>query len=194
MWATSSTVRSEQYNRRGFTIVELLIVIVVIGILAAITIVAYNGVQERAKSTVVISIAKSYVDALQLWATENNGAYPIPTGTGSCLGPAALFAGTVCPNAPGWGAPATFDLGFNQTLNKYRGKGDGDVGFWGGSPVGVLWYHSNYYNEGHAVLWYAVGPNTDCGLPNIENPDRTVTGAKYTTRGSDQTSCDVQLN
>lgn len=35
-------------NRRGFTIVELLIVIVVIAILAAISVVAYNGIQERA--------------------------------------------------------------------------------------------------------------------------------------------------
>ena len=34
---------------RGFTIVELLIVIVVIGILASITIVAFNGIQERAR-------------------------------------------------------------------------------------------------------------------------------------------------
>ena len=36
-------------DEKGFTIVELLIVIVVIGILAAITIVAFTGVQNRAK-------------------------------------------------------------------------------------------------------------------------------------------------
>ena len=37
-----------QRNLRGFTIVELLIVIVIIAILAAITIVAYNGIQQLA--------------------------------------------------------------------------------------------------------------------------------------------------
>ena len=36
-------------KQSGFTIVELLIVIVIIGILAAITIVAYGGIQQRAR-------------------------------------------------------------------------------------------------------------------------------------------------
>ena len=42
---------------RGFTIVELLIVIVVIGILASIVIVAFNGIQERARIASGIAFA-----------------------------------------------------------------------------------------------------------------------------------------
>lgn len=52
----------------GFTIVELLIVIVVIGILAAITIVSFNGVQNRAKDTAQITLVsqwESYIEALR---------------------------------------------------------------------------------------------------------------------------------
>ena len=40
-------------KNKGFTIVELLIVIVVIGILAAITITAYNGVTKKASASAV---------------------------------------------------------------------------------------------------------------------------------------------
>lgn len=42
-------VHANTLGQRGFTIIELLIVIVVIGILAAITVVAYNGIQNRSK-------------------------------------------------------------------------------------------------------------------------------------------------
>jgi prepilin-type N-terminal cleavage/methylation domain-containing protein len=60
---------------RGFTIVELLIVIVVIAILAAISIVAYNGVQDRATKSRRISDMSTIVKALELYKAEK-GYYP----------------------------------------------------------------------------------------------------------------------
>jgi type II secretion system protein G len=62
----------------GFTIVELLIVIVVIGILAAITIVAYNGVQAKARDTVRSDGLRAIQDALELYKVDN-GTYPVAT-------------------------------------------------------------------------------------------------------------------
>lgn len=63
-------------NRQiGFTIVELLIVIVVIGILAAITIVAYNGIQQRAKVSTVTSDLSSATQQLSLYEVDA-GSYP----------------------------------------------------------------------------------------------------------------------
>lgn len=71
--------------QKGFTIVELLIVIVVIGILAAITIVAYNGIQNRAKNTQILSGMNTYVKALAAYTTDKS-AYPVPNGFIACFG------------------------------------------------------------------------------------------------------------
>lgn len=62
-------------QQAGFTIVELLIVIVVIGILAAITVVAYNGIQDRANDSRRISDVKSIIKALELYKVKQ-GYYP----------------------------------------------------------------------------------------------------------------------
>lgn len=64
---------------RGFTIVELLIVIVVIGILAAIVIVAYQGVTARANTskaqTNAVSLQKK-AEAYNADTAGGNGVYP----------------------------------------------------------------------------------------------------------------------
>jgi len=55
----------------GFTIVELLIVVVVIGILAAIILVAYNGIQKKAAAAQVVSTAKGAGSATALAIMQN---------------------------------------------------------------------------------------------------------------------------
>lgn len=66
-------------KQKGFTIVELLIVIVVIAILAAITIVTFQGVQARALDSQKAAMAKNIATALDLYFADNN-RYPA-TGT-----------------------------------------------------------------------------------------------------------------
>jgi prepilin-type N-terminal cleavage/methylation domain-containing protein len=64
-----------QYLKRGFTIVELLIVIVVIGILAAITIVAYNGIQNRANDSAIQTDLNNVAKKIREFAILK-GQYP----------------------------------------------------------------------------------------------------------------------
>ena len=66
---------------QGFTIVELLIVVVVIAILAAITIVSYNGITARANSSAAQSMASSVIKKSELYNTDDStSGYPSTIG------------------------------------------------------------------------------------------------------------------
>jgi len=78
--------------KSGFTIVELLVVIVVIGILAAITIVSYTGISNRAKVATLQSDLSNASQQLKIFqATDASGNYPTantcptPGATEICL-------------------------------------------------------------------------------------------------------------
>lgn len=74
----NSLLSKKQGAERGFTIVELLIVIVVIGVLAAIVIVAYNGVQNRAKTTSAQAAASSVMKKAEAYNADGpTGKYPL---------------------------------------------------------------------------------------------------------------------
>jgi type II secretory pathway pseudopilin PulG len=79
--------RKSPYASSGFSIVELLVVVVTIVILAMITIVMYNDAQVRARNTQTASAVRVYKEALNLYRSINR-SYPQgnnPTDE-TCLG------------------------------------------------------------------------------------------------------------
>lgn len=137
-------------NRQvGFTIVELLIVIVVIGVLAAITIVAFNGVSDRANNTRTEDAVSKFRRALIMYATEN-GQYPLGGGTSACLGEASHYT-SGCWN----GSVSTT---FNDAIRPYMGGTlpnpyNGCLMMYGSCRNGAAYSSQNINLDGAAHTW-----------------------------------------
>ncbi len=65
-------------SKSGFTIVEILIVIIIIGILASVSVFAYNGVQNRGTRNAAEANLRQNFDKIATW-TADNGAPPANT-------------------------------------------------------------------------------------------------------------------
>ncbi len=70
--------------KKGFTLVEILIVVVILGILAAIVIPQFTSASETAKASSLVSQLQTIRSQLELYQVQHNGDYPdlsaVPTG------------------------------------------------------------------------------------------------------------------
>lgn len=175
---------------KGFTIVELLIVIVVIAILAAITVVAFNGISERAESTKIISQANAYIKALKLWEIEQGRP-----ATATCIAPSSY---ATCAYVQGWTNNAVNDATFNAELAKYSGIATPQMStkFGPHNPAGLMFYHPNWYGANRGILGYSVGPSSDCGPGVVMQSDHVTPGTsatKFTVRTATYTQCEIEV-
>jgi type IV pilus assembly protein PilA len=125
-------------NAKGFTLIELMIVVVIIGILAAIAIPNFISMQDRAKESSVKANMHTLQLAIEDFAVQNDGTYPVAADDAAVQ---ANLPNGVYPNNPfntaaamamNWaGAPAgEGDCGSNPaaTVNGYSIRGNGKGG------------------------------------------------------------------
>ena len=110
------------FSRKGFTLIELMIVVVIIGILAAIAIPNFINMQSRAKEASVRNNAHTVQLAAEDFCVQNDGVYAADLGTVTPNGDAIqdlLPGGNLLTNpfdgaqdSPVNGAPAAGQVGY----------------------------------------------------------------------------------
>lgn len=164
---------------QGFTIVELLVVIVVIAILAAITIVGYNGITSQAESSKRLVSLDAYEKALRMYY-ELHGEYPVPDGSrdvAACLGSKFAaedgFAQGECIRLGSGPLPYYVNDEVNEKLREVANISSAEFPSMtldaGGGLIlkqrGILYYASNdaTANNGRVTLTYYTTQDGKCG-------------------------------
>lgn len=144
------TLESTRKGKSGFTIVELLIVVVVIAILAAITIVSFNGIQAQAANSKTSKALSDWVKILNMYRADN-GRWP---NGWTCLGegypssPATSGSNTGHCRSTNTDA-VTRSPAFETELRKYAGGGT--------LPTPSFVMAANGSNEWRRGIHYAYG-------------------------------------
>lgn len=149
-----SASRPRRPRRRGFTLIELMIVVCIIGILASIMIPSFKHSRAQAQLSACSQNLKSLYTAVQMYAADNSGQYPVgvdgsPTDTyimfelsphGHAANAARLLAYCSFKTAPR--CPASTTIGYHYA--HYRLNDTVRVQHNWNDPAGHVYLLGNY--------------------------------------------------
>lgn len=139
-------LRKRHKDESGFTLVELLVVMLILGILAAIAIPSFFNQRDKARDADAKSAARTAQTAMETYSTDNNGSYTGATAAAlkaiePTLNDANLSEPTVTSNS--YTVEALSDVA-GQKFRISRASGGQttlscDVAGKGGCPTGGNW-------------------------------------------------------
>ena len=117
-WLSCNTLNTERLHRSGFTLLEIMIVVAIIGLLAAIAVPSFVRAREQSQATRVANDLVKFSDAFDLYAMEQ-GRYPadthvvLPAGMAAYINQAnwddCVIGGSFNWEGPSWGEGGTYD-------------------------------------------------------------------------------------
>lgn len=180
-------------HRSGFTIVELLIVIVVIAVLAAISIVAYTGIQQRATNTAIINSVNQSLRLIQAYIAESE-KYPTDTYY-ACV--------TTVSGCADSSTTISSSSAFDSNILTIGSIPKETATLSGSTRYGIMYnYHASRTLDGNSrpaiLLFYLQGIGQSCGMTVTDSFGGAMqtTANSYTSSnsgGSGKTACVVSI-
>lgn len=160
-----------QTKKRGFTLVELLITIGIIGILATVTAVSIGNARSKARDSKRLTEIKQIQNALTLYQNENQ-TFPNSDGNTLTLGNDANEYALLCNTASGF-----------QKTKQDCGDAQVFIGVMPGDPLGNDPYLYQYKSDSNNLNTYLMTFSLEAGTGNLAKGVYEATPAGIRAKG-----------